>query len=113
MALERAPAHIRGAQGGAARMSDPDMIEGIINAVTISGDGKSPIGHSVEAQILQALGVDYIDESEALHPGGLEHHINKHKFTIPFVCGARTGRGAPSYQRRRGHDSGTKVSRHR
>jgi len=88
MALERVPADIR-AQGGVARMSDPDMIEGIINAVTIPVMAKARIGHFVEAQILQALGVDYVDESEVLTPADEEHHINKHKFTIPFVCGAR------------------------
>jgi pyridoxal 5'-phosphate synthase pdxS subunit len=88
MALERVPADIR-AQGGVARMSDPDMIEGIINAVTIPVMAKVRIGHFVEAQILQALGVDYIDESEVLTPADEENHINKHKFTVPFVCGAR------------------------
>ncbi len=88
MALERVPADIR-AQGGVARMSDPDMIEGIINAVTIPVMAKARIGHFVEAQILQALGVDYIDESEVLTPADEEHHINKHKFTVPFVCGCR------------------------
>ena len=88
MALERVPADIR-AQGGVARMSDPDMIEGIINAVTIPVMAKARIGHFVEAQILQALGVDYIDESEVLTPADEEHHINKHRFTVPFVCGAR------------------------
>jgi pyridoxal 5'-phosphate synthase pdxS subunit len=88
MALERVPADIR-AQGGVARMSDPDMIDGIINAVTIPVMAKARIGHFVEAQILQALGVDYIDESEVLTPADEEHHINKHKFTVPFVCGCR------------------------
>jgi pyridoxal 5'-phosphate synthase pdxS subunit len=88
MALERVPADIR-AQGGVARMSDPDMIEGIVNAVSIPVMAKARIGHFVEAQILQALGVDYIDESEVLTPADEEHHINKHKFTVPFVCGAR------------------------
>jgi pyridoxal 5'-phosphate synthase pdxS subunit len=88
MALERVPADIR-AQGGVARMSDPDMIEGIINAVTIPVMAKARIGHFVEAQILQALGVDYIDESEVLTPADEEHHINKHRFKIPFVCGCR------------------------
>jgi pyridoxal 5'-phosphate synthase pdxS subunit len=88
MALERVPADIR-VQGGVARMSDPDMIEGIIKAVTIPVMAKARIGHFVEAQILQALGVDYIDESEVLTPADEEHHINKHKFTIPFVCGCR------------------------
>lgn len=88
MALERVPADIR-AQGGVARMSDPDMIESIINAVTIPVMAKARIGHFVEAQILQQLGVDYIDESEVLTPADEEHHINKHKFTVPFVCGCR------------------------
>lgn len=88
MALERVPADIR-AQGGVARMSDPDMIEGIINAVSIPVMAKARIGHFVEAQILQALGVDYIDESEVLTPADEEHHIDKTKFTIPFVCGCR------------------------
>jgi pyridoxal 5'-phosphate synthase pdxS subunit len=88
MALERVPADIR-AQGGVARMSDPDMIDGIINAVTIPVMAKARIGHFVEAQILQSLGVDYIDESEVLTPADEEHHINKHKFTVPFVCGCR------------------------
>ena len=88
MALERVPADIR-AQGGVARMSDPHMIEGIMKAVTIPVMAKVRIGHFVEAQILQALGVDYIDESEVLTPADEENHINKHKFTVPFVCGAR------------------------
>lgn len=88
MALERVPADIR-AQGGVARMSDPDMIDGIIKAVTIPVMAKARIGHFVEAQILQALGVDYIDESEVLTPADEENHINKHKFTVPFVCGCR------------------------
>lgn len=88
MALERVPADIR-VQGGVARMSDPDMIEGIIKAVSIPVMAKARIGHFVEAQILQALGVDYIDESEVLTPADEEHHINKHKFKVPFVCGCR------------------------
>lgn len=88
MALERVPADIR-AQGGVARMSDPDMIEGIIEAVSIPVMAKARIGHFVEAQILQALGVDYIDESEVLTPADEEHHINKRKFDVPFVCGCR------------------------
>ena len=88
MALERVPADIR-VQGGVARMSDPDMIEGIIKVVTIPVMAKARIGHFVEAQILQALGVDYIDESEVLTPADEENHINKHKFTVPFVCGCR------------------------
>jgi pyridoxal 5'-phosphate synthase pdxS subunit len=88
MALERVPADIR-AQGGVARMSDPDMIEGIMQAVSIPVMAKVRIGHFVEAQILEALGVDYIDESEVLTPADEEHHINKHKFKVPFVCGCR------------------------
>ncbi len=88
MALERVPADIR-RDGGVARMSDPQMIKGIIAAVTIPVMAKARIGHFVEAQILQALGVDYIDESEVLTPADEENHINKHKFTTPFVCGAR------------------------
>ncbi|MGQ9889080.1 MAG: pyridoxal 5'-phosphate synthase lyase subunit PdxS [Aggregatilineales bacterium] len=88
MALERVPADIR-AQGGVARMSDPDMIEQIMKAVTIPVMAKVRIGHFVEAQILEALGVDYIDESEVLTPADEEHHINKHKFRVPFVCGCR------------------------
>ena len=88
MALERVPADIR-AQGGVARMSDPDMVEGIMKAVTIPVMAKARIGHFVEAQILQALGIDYIDESEVLTPADEEHHINKHKFNVPFVCGCR------------------------
>ncbi len=88
MALERVPADIR-AQGGVARMSDPDMIEGIMKAVSIPVMAKARIGHFVEAQILEAMGIDYIDESEVLTPADEEHHINKHNFTIPFVCGCR------------------------
>jgi len=88
MALERVPADIR-KDGGVARMSDPHMIKGIIEAVTIPVMAKARIGHFVEAQILEALGVDYIDESEVLTPADEEHHINKHKFNVPFVCGCR------------------------
>jgi len=88
MALERVPADIR-VHGGVARMSDPDMIDGIIEAVSIPVMAKARIGHFVEAQILQALGVDYIDESEVLTPADEEHHINKWSFTVPFVCGCR------------------------
>jgi pyridoxal 5'-phosphate synthase pdxS subunit len=88
MALERVPADIR-RDGGVARMSDPQMIKGIIEAVTIPVMAKARIGHFVEAQILEALGVDYIDESEVLTPADEEHHINKHKFNVPFVCGCR------------------------
>ena len=87
MALERVPADIR-AQGGVARMSDPDMVDGIINAVSIPVMAKARIGHFVEAQILQALNVDYIDESEVLSPADYVNHIDKWKFDVPFVCGA-------------------------
>ena len=87
MSLERVPADIR-AQGGVARASDPEMITGIIEAVSIPVMAKARIGHFVEAQILQELGVDYIDESEVLTPADEEHHIDKHAFTVPFVCGA-------------------------
>jgi len=87
MALERVPADIR-AQGGVARMSDPDMIEKIKAAVSIPVMAKARIGHFVEAQILQSLGVDYIDESEVLTPADYENHIDKWNFTVPFVCGA-------------------------
>jgi pyridoxal 5'-phosphate synthase pdxS subunit len=88
MALERVPADIR-AQGGVARMSDPDLIEKIMSSVTIPVMAKCRIGHFVEAQILEAIGVDYIDESEVLTPADEAHHINKHEFKIPFVCGCR------------------------
>lgn len=88
MALERVPADIR-AHGGVARMSDPTVITAIINAVTIPVMAKCRIGHFVEAQILEALGVDYIDESEVLTPADEKHHVNKHEFTVPFVCGCR------------------------
>jgi pyridoxal 5'-phosphate synthase pdxS subunit len=87
MALERVPADIR-VDGGVARMSDPEMIEGIKAAVTIPVMAKARIGHFVEAQILQALGVDYVDESEVLTPADETHHIDKWAFTVPFVCGA-------------------------
>ncbi|MEV6276394.1 pyridoxal 5'-phosphate synthase lyase subunit PdxS [Nocardia sp. NPDC051832] len=87
MALERVPADIR-AQGGVSRMSDPDMIEGIKAAVTIPVMAKVRIGHFVEAQILQSLGVDYIDESEVLTPADYANHIDKWQYTVPFVCGA-------------------------
>ena len=88
MALERVPADIR-AQGGVARMSDPELILQIMKAVTIPVMAKARIGHFVEAQILEALGVDYIDESEVLTPADEEHHIYKHAFKVPFVCGCR------------------------
>ncbi|MCH2522243.1 MAG: pyridoxal 5'-phosphate synthase lyase subunit PdxS [SAR202 cluster bacterium] len=88
MALERVPSDIRAA-GGVARMSDPDMITGIIEAVSIPVMAKARIGHLVEAQVLEALGVDYIDESEVLTPADENNHINKHDFKVPFVCGCR------------------------
>jgi pyridoxal 5'-phosphate synthase pdxS subunit len=88
MALERVPSDIR-ASGGVSRMSDPEMIVGIMEAVTIPVMAKCRIGHFVEAQVLQALGVDYIDESEVLTPADEENHVFKEDFTIPFVCGAR------------------------
>jgi pyridoxal 5'-phosphate synthase pdxS subunit len=88
MALERVPADIRAA-GGVARMSDPSMIEGIMQAVTIPVMAKARIGHFVEAQVLEALGVDYIDESEVLTPADETNHIDKHVFKVPFVCGCR------------------------
>src|ERR671917_1509347 len=87
MALERVPSDIR-RDGGVARMSDPELIEGIIAEVTIPVMAKARIGHFVEAQILQSLGVDYVDESEVLTPADYTHHIDKWKFTVPFVCGA-------------------------
>ena len=88
MALERVPSDIRSA-GGVARMSDPSMIAEIIDAVTIPVMAKARIGHFVEAQILEALGVDYVDESEVLTPADENNHINKHDFSVPFVCGCR------------------------
>ena len=88
MALERVPSDIR-AQGGVARMSDPQMIKDIISAVTIPVMAKARIGHFVEAQILEALGVDFVDESEVLTPADERYHIEKHAFKVPFVCGAR------------------------
>jgi pyridoxal 5'-phosphate synthase pdxS subunit len=88
MALERVPADIR-AQGGVARMSDPELILQIMDAVSIPVMAKCRIGHFAEAQILEAIGVDYIDESEVLTPADVEHHIYKHDFKVPFVCGCR------------------------
>jgi pyridoxal 5'-phosphate synthase pdxS subunit len=88
MALERVPADIR-KEGGVARMSDPALIKSIMDAVTIPVMAKCRIGHTVEAQILQALGVDYIDESEVLTPADEQYHIDKWPFTVPFVCGCR------------------------
>ena len=87
MALERVPADIR-AQGGVARMSDPDLIDSIIEEVSIPVMAKARIGHFVEAQVLQSLGVDYIDESEVLSPADYVNHIDKWDFDVPFVCGA-------------------------
>src|ERR1700740_290848 len=88
MALERVPADIR-RDGGVARMSDPEMIKGIQDAVTIPVMAKARIGHFAAAQVLEALEVDYIDESEVLTPADEEHHVWKHGFKVPFVCGAR------------------------
>ena len=88
MALERIPAEIR-AHGGVARMSPPELVERIMEAVSIPVMAKARIGHFVEAQVLEALGVDYIDESEVLTPADDEFHINKHDYKVPFVCGAR------------------------
>jgi pyridoxal 5'-phosphate synthase pdxS subunit len=88
MALERVPADIRAA-GGVARMSDPAMVESIMNAVTIPVMAKARIGHFAEAQVLEAIGVDYIDESEVLTPADESNHIDKHAFKVPFVCGCR------------------------
>src|ERR671932_204291 len=88
MALERVPADIRAA-GGVARMSDPEKVIEIMSAVTIPVMAKCRIGHFVEAQVLEALGVDYIDESEVLTPADMQHHVEKHRFRVPFVCGAR------------------------
>jgi pyridoxal 5'-phosphate synthase pdxS subunit len=88
MALERVPADIR-AQGGVARMSDPEMVAGIMEAVSIPVMAKCRIGHFMEARILEAIGIDYIDESEVLTPADERYHINKHDFKVPFVCGCR------------------------
>src|SRR5512146_1462480 len=88
MALERVPADIR-ANGGVARMSDPRLIKDIMSAVTIPVMAKARIGHFVEAQVLEALGVDYVDESEVLTPADEQFHIDKHAFKVPFVCGCR------------------------
>jgi pyridoxal 5'-phosphate synthase pdxS subunit len=87
MALERVPADIR-AQGGVARMSDPKLIKEILNSTTIPVMAKCRIGHTAESQILQSLGIDYIDESEVLTPADDKYHVDKHKFKVPFVCGA-------------------------
>ena len=113
MALERVPADIR-AQGGVARMSDPDLIDGIISAVSIPVMAKARIGHFVEAQVLQSLGVDYVDESEVLTPADYSHHIDKWAFTVPFVCGATNlGRGAAPDHRGCGDDPLQGRGRHR
>jgi pyridoxal 5'-phosphate synthase pdxS subunit len=88
MALERVPADIRAA-GGVARMSDPELILQIMETVTIPVMAKCRIGHFVEAQVLQSLGIDYVDESEVLTPADEEHHIDKNSFRVPFVCGCR------------------------
>ncbi|MCL4543945.1 MAG: hypothetical protein M1118_04985 [Chloroflexi bacterium] len=88
MALERVPADIR-VSGGVARMSDPQMVQEIIDAVTIPAMAKARIGHFVEAQVLEAIGVDFIDESEVLTPADNQFHIDKHRFKVPFVCGCR------------------------
>jgi len=112
MALERVPADIR-VQGGVARMSDPDMIQGIIDAVDIPVMAKCRIGHVVEAQILQALGVDFIDESEVLTPADEAHHIDKRAFTVPFVWCDGDRRGLAPHRRRRRHDPHQGRGRHR
>src|SRR3954465_13518389 len=106
MALERVPADIR-AQGGVARMADPDKIREIQEAVSIPVMAKGRVGHFVEAQILEALEVDHIDESEVLTPADTAHHIDKWKFTVPFVCGC-TNLG----EALRGVPQGAPVSRH-
>ena len=104
MALERIPADIRAA-GGVSRMSDPKMIKGIQEAVSIPVMAKCRIGHFVEAQILEAIDIDYIDESEVLSPADDVYHIDKTKFAVPFVCGARFGRSPSPYRRGGIHDS--------
>src|SRR5258706_3330196 len=88
MALERVPSDIR-RDGGVARMADPDIVERIVNAVTIPVMAKCRIGHFTEARVLEALGVDFIDESEVLTPADEAFHVDKHAFTVPFVCGCR------------------------
>ncbi|MEX2103836.1 MAG: pyridoxal 5'-phosphate synthase lyase subunit PdxS, partial [Bacilli bacterium] len=88
MALERVPSDIR-AEGGVARMADPTIIEEVMKAVSIPVMAKARIGHIVEARVLEAMGVDYIDESEVLTPADEQFHLNKHDFTVPFVCGAK------------------------
>ena len=104
MALERIPADIRAA-GGVSRMSDPKMIQGIQEAVSIPVMAKCRIGHFVEAQVLEAIEIDYIDESEVLSPADDVYHINKRNFRVPFVCGAKDlGEALQTYQRRCFHD---------
>jgi pyridoxal 5'-phosphate synthase pdxS subunit len=123
MALERVPADIR-AQGGVARMADPDKIAEIQESVTIPVMAKARIGHFVEAQILEALEVDYIDESEVLTPADETHHIDKWSFTVPFVCGCRNlgealrriadpdeGRGRHGRHRQRGPAHAVRLRR--
>ena len=113
MALERVPADIR-AQGGVSRMSDPDMIDGIIEAVSIPVMAKARIGHFAEAQVLQSLGVDYIDESEVLTPADYANHIDKWQFTVPVrVRRDQPGRGAAPDHRGRGDDPLQGRGRHR
>ena len=113
MALERVPADIR-AQGGVSRMSDPDMIDGIIDAVSIPVMAKARIGHFVEAQVLQALGVDYVDESEVLTPADYANHIDKWAFTVPVrLRRDQPGRGAAPDHRGRGDDPLQGRGRHR
>ena len=113
MALERVPADIR-RDGGVARMSDPAMIEEIKEAVSIPVMAKARIGHFAEAQVLQALEVDYIDESEVLTPADESNHIDKHAFETPFVCGAtEPRRGAAPDRRGRGDDPLQGRGRHR
>ena len=104
MALERIPADIRAA-GGVSRMSDPKMIKGIQDAVSIPVMAKCRIGHFAEARILQAIKIDYIDESEVLSPADDKYHINKNDFKVPFVCGAKDlGEALRRYKRRCGYD---------
>ena len=104
MALERVPADIR-AEGGVVRMADPDKISEIMDTVSIPVMAKCRIGHFVEAQVLQSLGVDYIDESEVLTPADESNHVNKWDYTVPFVCGATNlGRGVEKDRGRGGHD---------
>ncbi len=113
MALERVPSDIR-KHGGVARMADPTKIEEIQAAVTIPVMAKCRIGHFAEASVLQALGVDYIDESEVLTPADEEHHVDKWAFTTPFVCGARNlGEASETHRRRCGDDPHQGRGRHR